>query len=504
MERTRASHPDRRSLGTEGLLVARATPEVGTRIGGRYRLAELMRDYDGIAFWHATDEMLARPVGIYLIPEDHDLAEAVVAAAQAAANIDDPRFVRILDAVRTDEVVHVIQEWIPTARPVRVVLAEEGPLGPADAQVMITEAAEALSVAHEAGLAHLRLQPNTVLITPAGQVKIFGLCVEAALHGTTAVDPARADTRGLARVLYAMLTAKWPEGEAFGLPAAPYENGAICTPRQVRAGVPDAVDSIVDRVLNPRPRAGSPLRTPAELAAAIRKVPHRTPSPPPAKPSAPRTFAPPTPSAASGPSWRPSNATRGAQIGVAFVLALGLSLLGWQIARAIGSGSGSNSDATGADALQTIPIADVIDFDPAPGGDQTENPDQAPLAVDGKADTTWHTNRYRTATFNKSKPGVGLVLDLGHAQVVRQVKLLLPVAGTWFQIRAAGASAPTAPTDLDSYLVLSSADNAPAEDTLRFAYATNTRFILIWLTRLPKDPSGGGYRSGISEVTVSG
>jgi len=27
-----------------------------------------MSDADGISVWHATDEMLARPVGMYLIP----------------------------------------------------------------------------------------------------------------------------------------------------------------------------------------------------------------------------------------------------------------------------------------------------------------------------------------------------------------------------------------------------------------------------------------------------
>jgi hypothetical protein len=482
--------------------VVRATPEVGTRIGGRYRLAERIEDFDGITLWHATDEMLARPVGIYLIPEDHDLAESVVAAAPAAATIDDPSFVRILDAVRSEGTVHVVHEWIPQARTLRAVLAQDGPLLPADAQRMIADAAGALAAAHAAGLAHLRLQPDTVLVTKGGQVKIFGLCLEAALHGTTASDPARKDARGLGRVLYAMLTAKWPEGEAFGLPAAPYENGAICTPRQVRAGVPDRLDAAVDRVLNPRPRSGTPVRSPAELAAVLHQDrPNRSQLPSaPAESTSQHTFAAPRPTETSGRGWRPSAATRGAQIGVVFVLVLGLALLGWQIVRAIGSGS-TNQDTPAASPMHTIPIADVIDFDPPPG-DANENPGQAPLAVDGKPDTAWHTNRYRTPDFNKTKTGVGLVVDLGHAQVVRQVKLILPASGESLQIRAAGAGVTTAPVDLDSYLVVASADNVGVQDMLRFPYATNTRFLLVWITKLPRD--GGGYRGGISEITVSG
>jgi putative peptidoglycan lipid II flippase len=179
---------------------------------------------------------------------------------------------------------------------------------------------------------------------------------------------------------------------------------------------------------------------------------------------------------------------------------VGLALLGWQIARAIGSG-GTGTVAPSASPMHTIPIADVFDFDPPPG-DTNENPDQAPLAADGKPDTAWRTNRYRTANFNKTKAGVGLILDLGHAQVVRQVKLILPAAGETLQVRAAGAAVTTAPVDLDSYLVVASAENAGIQDTLRFSFATNTRFLLVWITKLPRD--GGGYRGGISEITVSG
>jgi hypothetical protein len=331
--------------------------------------------------------------------------------------------------------------------------------------------------------------------------------VEAALHSTSATDPARADTRALGRVLHAALTAKWPEGEAFGLSAAPYENGAICTPRQVRAGVPDAVDAIVDRVLNAHPRVGTPLRSPGELAAELRQLPRpRPPSGPGPAPDATGPLAAvnqilaPFPDADGG--WKPSAATRGVQIGVVGMLVLGLVLLTWQIVRAVGSnGDADATPSTGP--LQAVRIADVRDFDPPPGGDGQENGDQVSLAVDGNPDTVWRTDRYATATFGKLKPGVGLVLDLGSVQTVRQVKLIFPREGSSVEIRAVNANATTAPMSLDSYLVADSADDLGTEQTLRLSFATRTRFLLIWLTKLPKDPAGG-YRGGISEVSVSG
>ena len=62
-------------------------------------------------------------------------------------------------------------------------------MDPADAQAMITDATEAICAAHDAGLAHLRLKPGHRAAHPGGQVKIFGLCIEAARHSTTAGRP---------------------------------------------------------------------------------------------------------------------------------------------------------------------------------------------------------------------------------------------------------------------------------------------------------------------------
>ncbi len=373
---------------------------------------------------------------------------------------------------------------------------------------MITDAAEALAVAHEAGLSHLRLQADTVLLMPGGRAKILGLCVEAALHSTTAGDPARSDARGLGRVLYAALTARWPEGEAFGLAAAPFEHGAICTPRQVRAGVPDAMDAIVDRLLNPSPRTGTPLRTPEDLVSALHQLPR--PRPPGSGPSADTSgtmsavvtgiLSPmPTPD-----GWKPSAATRGAQVAVIGMLVIGLVLLLWQLARALAPESlGGQSEAPANVApLVALKVVSANDFDPAPGNN-SENPNQVRLAIDGRPGTTWRTVAYNSVQFGGLKPGVGLVLDLGGPETVRQVKLRLPDAGANIEIRTAADTATQAPQALTAYPVAATVAGAGREETVRFTVDAKTRFVLIWITALPPG-SGPTYRGGISEVTVSG
>jgi hypothetical protein len=78
-----------------------------------------------------------------------------------------------------------------------------GPVDPWQAARVIAEAADGLAVAHEAGLAHLCLTPACLWCGTGGEVTITGLGIVAALTGAHAADPAQADTRGLARLLYA-------------------------------------------------------------------------------------------------------------------------------------------------------------------------------------------------------------------------------------------------------------------------------------------------------------
>ena len=82
-----------------------------------------------------------------------------------------------------------------------------------------------------------------------------------------------ADTTALARMLYALLTGYWPGDEPTALPPAPRHKGNVCTPRQIRAGVPAMLDAIAYRGLQGQ-AADAPLRpqTPAGLAMALRMV----------------------------------------------------------------------------------------------------------------------------------------------------------------------------------------------------------------------------------------
>jgi hypothetical protein len=200
---------------------------------------------------------------------------------QSAAKVTDPRLATIYDTDFTPECPYIVSEWTPGTHLEDLVLS--GPFPPtlphpALAAAMMADAADALAVAHRAGRPHLRLTPRSLRWDPGSGLKITGLGLDAALYGANA-DPASAaaDTMALARMLYALLTGYWPDDEATtqptALPPAPRHKGRVCTPRQVRAGVPAILDTITYRALRGQ-AADAPLRaqSPAGLAMALSMV----------------------------------------------------------------------------------------------------------------------------------------------------------------------------------------------------------------------------------------
>ena len=260
-----------------------AVPMAGRWLGGRFRLDERISLDDhvngpcgsswearGLSLWKATDQLLSRPVTIYLLPGG-PVPCAVADAVQAAAKVSDPRLATIYDTDFDQQCPYIVTEWTPGTHLEDLVLS--GLPSPALAAAMIADAADAIAVAHQAGRPHLRLTPRSVRWHQGCGLKITGLGLDAALCGTGAENPVAADTTALARMLYALLTGYWPGDEPTALPSAPRHKGQVCTPRQVRAGVPALLDAIAYRGLRGQ-AADAPLRpqTPAGLAMALRMV----------------------------------------------------------------------------------------------------------------------------------------------------------------------------------------------------------------------------------------
>ena len=247
----------------------------GTVLGGRYRLEDLLSEHAGARFWRATDTVLARSVAVHAVVSDDPRAEAMLEAARRSVRVTDPHFLRVLDCDDADGVTWVINEW-GDGESLDVMLGQ-GPLPPARAAWLAREVAEAVVAAHAEDLPHGRLNPESVMVTRAGAVKVVGFVVYAAIAGPRPVDPAygpvseaEADVIDVAGILYAALTGRWPGLAPSHLPPAPREGLRTLRPRQVRAGVPRTLDAICERVLTKEASQHvAPIETAHEIAAAL-------------------------------------------------------------------------------------------------------------------------------------------------------------------------------------------------------------------------------------------
>lgn len=160
----------------------------------------------------------------------------------------------------------------------------------------------------------------------------------------------------------------------------------------------------------------------------------------------------------------------------------------------------ASSPSTQQSSAAAAPIEGVTatDLDPQ-GQPPEENPDLAPLAVDGDPGTAWRTMTY-LQNFGPGglKTGVGLVLDLGREYDVSAVDLTFVGAPTSYSVYITD-QAPTAVKGLTP-AASETADATRSRSILD--EPVSGRFVTIWLTSVPAIE--GGYRGEIAEVTVRG
>jgi hypothetical protein len=496
--------------------------EPGTRLGGRYRLEDRVNASSGWAAWKAIDETLARPVTVLTFARGFPRITDVVTAARAASRLTDARLAQVFDVEEDWDHAYVVMEWV--AGDSLEDLLADGPLDPGQGAEIIAQGAEALAVAHAAGVAHLCLNPNSLRWTAGGGVKIAGMGIDAALSGVTADDPALADTRGLGKLLYAALTAHWPGGDWPSLPPAPEIDGHLCSPRQVRAGVPTGIDDVACGVLFEHPGGGNPpVTTPAMLATALNRVIPAPAAPPPVPHrgyptgTGPATVAPGQPywQQGGGPPRRAGRDPMGgrgaggprmlaAVAGVLVLVVIGVAA--WAFghngspppkAKQTHSASPSNTPAA------VLQANGAVAYGPN-GGD---NASQAGLAIDNSPTTDWNTDSYQTSPhFGNLYDGTGLMLDMGRNVNVSSVTVTFGnVPGTHVRVEVGNTGTGTGGAPPPGFTLLNKSSNASGQVTFTGHSTASGRYILIWFTKLaPQSGQSGHYQADVFNAVVRG
>jgi hypothetical protein len=535
--------------------VSTFTSEPGTRLGGRYRLEDRVAAAAGWAAWKAIDETLARAVTVLTFAPGFPRLREVVTAARAASRLNDPRFAQVFDVEDDWDHAYIVCEWA-AGESLNDMLAA-GPLDATRGARIVAEASEAMSAAHATGLAHLCLSPDSLRWTPGGGVKITGLGIDAALSGASAEDPALADTRRLGMLLYAALTGHWPGPDYPTLPPAPVADGLPCSPRQVRAGVPAALDEITSQTLLLRDSEGSvPLTTPGQLAsallAAIPPVPIPQlppPEPPRSRTSAHRPSPPPTrddrywgpeqqqqdywtedgqraptrpvrdyPPGRRGGDFSPRRRGGDASparaiviVALVVVVAAGLALVGY---RSLHHNSPPPTPPVHhSTAPKTGGAAGLLT--PASAQAFEDNPADANMAIDGNMSTAWQTYQYRgNPVFGGLQLGSGLILNMGHSVRLSSVKVTFEsIPGADVQIKIGNPSDPSPPQNdptqaqsiAGSMTTVAQQTNVSGTVTFTVSSPATGQYVLIWFTKLaPMANDANKYEGDIYNVVVNG
>lgn len=492
----------------------------------RYVLLEDLTGADagpGVRLWRGRDLVLEREVSIRLLDIVDARAPSFAAAARAAAMVEDRRLLRVLDVMEVPEFaavprsIGVVSEWA-RGRTLSEAMIDRAwePFTVSDAVIIVADVARAISAGLASGVTHGRLRPSSVIITDAGEVRVRGMAVDAALWGPEQAegDPLRSDVDGLGSLLYFCLTGTWPGRGRVDVPLAPRVGTIVLPPSRLRADVPRSMDEVVARSVadSARPR-GLPSITDAQAFYAALGIARDY--------EVPVVHSPRRTEMSIPTGWPRRLLAVG--IGGAFVIAGWM--IGWRLVDAgpppwrvdpnaesqsilTDVGSSKGPDPAQAGERVRVPVV-ITSFDPFAddngNGKQDrkkgrENQADVINLSDTDPTTAWTTDRYSSADAN-GKGGIGLLLDLGSQQPVSAVNLDFGEAGAGVEVRVSD----TVDADPQRWKLLASSPPGAPQIELRSPRPITGRYVLVWLTELPPAADGsGGFQGTVREVTIQG
>ncbi|WP_204000921.1 serine/threonine-protein kinase [Virgisporangium aurantiacum] len=220
--------------------------------------------------WLAYDRALRREVALKETAAAGDLSglrDRVLREARAAARINHPNVVRVLDVVDASRRPWIVMEHVPSWS-LRELLTRNGPLPPGYVAAVGIAVLDALTATHRAGVLHRDVTPGNVLIGHDGRVVLadFGIALR---DGQPADDAPALGTPQYVPPERASANLSLPEGDLYSLGATLYT--------AVEGRGPFDRDSVEDTLAALRDSAPDPPRCADDLAAVLAGLLRRDP-----------------------------------------------------------------------------------------------------------------------------------------------------------------------------------------------------------------------------------
>ncbi len=164
--------------------------EVGSVLGGRYEILQLLGMGGMGAVYKAHDMEVDRAVGLKVIRPDLAGNPAILARFKQelilARQVTHKNIIRIYDLSEAEGVKFITMEFIE-GEDLRTILTRAGKLAPDDAIGIIRQTCNGLQAAHAEGVIHRDLKPSNIMRDGAGRVVImdFGLAKTVQSDGMT-------------------------------------------------------------------------------------------------------------------------------------------------------------------------------------------------------------------------------------------------------------------------------------------------------------------------------
>jgi serine/threonine protein kinase len=160
---------------------------------GPYRILDAI-GHGGMGYVFKCEHvLLGRIEAIKVLPKSQ-MDPASIAAfcreIRSQAQLDHPNLVRLSFADKDGDTYFLVTEFVPGSD-LRRLVRHHGPLSERQAALIVSQAAEALSYAHQRGLVHRDVKPGNLLVTPEGHTKLTDLGLASfASDASPASDPA--------------------------------------------------------------------------------------------------------------------------------------------------------------------------------------------------------------------------------------------------------------------------------------------------------------------------